>query len=72
MQNMIRFQTNDGIIHVHFDIVDNEICNMSAKYNGEAVTVVEDEMREWLAREYIATTLEMAMNYRNNTVPMLC
>lgn len=69
MQNMIRMEDSIGIVHVFFDMKDGDICNISVKDNGKPVTFNEDAMRSYLAKEYIASTLEMAMIYRSGMVP---
>lgn len=70
MQNMIRVEDSYGVLHVYFDVKDGNVCNISAKDNGNPVAFNESQMRSYLAKEYIASTLEMAMIYRSGMVPL--
>jgi len=69
MQNMIRVEDSIGVIHVFFDIKDGEVVNISAQDNGNPMKFDIEQMRSYLAKEYITSTLEMAMMYRSGTVP---
>jgi hypothetical protein len=73
MQNMIRQEDAIGVVYVYFDVKDGDIVNISAKDNGNPITLDEEQMQElrsYLAKEYIASTLEMALVYRNGQVPL--
>lgn len=70
MQNMIRMQDDIGVVHVYFDIEDGNVCNIKVSDNGKPVTFNEEEMVSYLAREYAASAIEMAMIYRSGMVPL--
>lgn len=72
MQNMIRVQDAVGVVHIFFDVKDGNVCNISVNDNGKPVTYNEDEMRSYLVKEYVASTLEMAMIYRSGMEPLKC
>jgi hypothetical protein len=72
MQNMIRVEDSMGVIHVYFDVKDGDIVNISAQDNGKPMKFNEDEMRSYLSREYVASTLEMALVYKSGMVPLMC
>lgn len=70
MKNMIRCNDNNGVhFNIFFDIVDGDIQNIVAKdFNGDHVDMIGDmeQVKGILAREYAATAIEMAANYKNN------
>jgi hypothetical protein len=72
MQNMIRVEDSQGVIHVYFDVKDGDIVNISAKDNGKPMSFNENEMRSYLAREYAASAIEMALVYKSGMVPLMC
>lgn len=70
MQNMIRVEDSLGVICVYFDVKDGEIVNMSAMDNGNPMTFDAEQMREYLVKEYVASTLQMAIMYKSGMVPL--
>jgi hypothetical protein len=75
MQNMICQQDEMGIVQVYFDVKDGDIVNISAKDNGNPITLDQEQMEEvrsYLAREYAASAIEMALVYKSGMVPLMC
>lgn len=72
MQNMIRVEDSQGVIHVYFDMKDGMVTNVSAKDNGLPTTFDIEALKDWCAKEYIQSTLQLALYYKDGTVPLKC
>lgn len=71
MQNMIRVEDSIGVIHVYFDVKDGMITNLSAKDERGDMTFDEDMLKDWCAKEYTASMLEMAIIYKSGMNPLM-
>ena len=74
MQNMMRFRDAYGFFNIFFDIKDGEVVNITMRDGCGDVTPNDpasiDEIRDILAKEYVASAIEMALVYRSGQVPL--
>lgn len=72
MQNMIRIEDSIGTIHVYFDVKDGNIVNVKAQDEKGDMRLNDTALKEWCAREYAETVLQMALIYKDGMVPLKC
>ena len=75
MQNMMRFEDSNGPFCVFFDVKDGDIQNVTFRdMNGDVVAGDGnlDGLKNVIAREYAANTIEMAIIYSTGQAPNLC